>query len=43
MQRVVDDVLGEVEAGVEDVVAGRPTDLDAVLVGDPLLAGGVGG
>jgi hypothetical protein len=43
VQPVVDDVLGQVEAGVEDVAAGGPADLDTVLVGDALFAGGVGG
>ena len=41
MQGVVDDVLGEVEARVENVVAGDPAGLDAVRRGGALLADGV--
>src|SRR5205085_10479619 len=35
-------VLGQLEAGVEDVVAGNPAGLDAVGAGQALLADGVG-
>lgn len=41
MERVVDDVLGQVEVGVEDRLAGRPPGLDPVRGGDGLPPGGV--
>ncbi len=40
MQRVVDDVLGEFEVGIEDVIPGRPTGFDAIGGGNPLPTGG---
>jgi len=43
VQRVVDDVLGEVETDVVDVLARDPADLRAVLALDLLLADGMGG
>jgi hypothetical protein len=43
MQRVVDDVLGQIELRVEDVIARGPADLDAVGRGYALLADGVSG
>ncbi len=40
MEGVVDDVLFQLERRVEDVVAGRPADLDAVGGGQTLFADG---
>ena len=40
MQGVVDDVLFQLEGRVEDVIAGRPADLDAVGRGRALFADG---
>src|SRR5581483_1126757 len=43
VQGVVDDVLGQVEVGIENVVAGAPAGFDAVLALQALLAGRVAG
>ena len=38
MQRVIDDILGEVEARIQNVIAGDPAYLDAIRGGDALFA-----
>jgi len=43
VEGVVDDVLVELEVGVEDVLAGGPAHLHAVGGGYPLAAGGAVG
>ena len=40
MQGVVDDVLFQLKGSVENVIAGRPTDFDAVGGGQALFADG---
>ena len=42
MQHVVDDVLGKIERGIEQMIASGPAGLDAVRGSDLLFADGVG-